>query len=164
MKKHTLRIAAYGDADEANAAIGLALAAMPRGAKWRALRATLEHTQHDLFRVGSALATPPGKTFKNLPAVEERHAARLERAIDAMERRLPPLREFVLPGGSLAGAALHLARGVARRAERSATALAAKESVPAEILVYLNRLSDFLFVAAREANRLAGVKDVPWRK
>lgn len=162
--KHGLRIEAYGALDETNAALGMALSLFPKKRSWKKLRASMENVQHDLFRAGAVLATPPDRTFKNAPSITTAHTARLERAIDAMETKLPPLRQFILPGGSPSSASLHYARVVARRAERRVTALSAREHVPSEILVYLNRLSDFLFVAAREANRLANVPDVPWKK
>ena len=97
-----------------------------------------------------------------MPPVEPAWAVELEQAIDAFEQELPPLRQFILPGGSPLAAALHLARAVCRRAERRVVALHRREPVEAEVLVYLNRLSDFLFVAARAANQRAGVEEQPW--
>ncbi|UCF80416.1 MAG: cob(I)yrinic acid a,c-diamide adenosyltransferase [Acidobacteriota bacterium] len=157
--KSHLRIAAYGGVDEANAALGTALALLEDSG----LKALLEPVQHDLFRVGAALATPPQR-HKTAPPLARADVQRLEQAIDRLEAELPSLREFILPGGSPAAANLHLARSIVRRAERSAVALSQREKVPPEILAYLNRLSDLLFVAARAANRLASVEDISWKK
>jgi cob(I)alamin adenosyltransferase len=153
------RIEAYGAVDELNAAVGVARAAGPDpDADTR-----LARIQADLFVVGSALADPdPSGPFHH--AVKAEHAETLERWIDELEATLEPLRQFILPGGSPAAASIHLARTVCRRAEREVVRLShdPAESVPAEVIVYLNRLSDFLFVLARAVNRRAGVADVPW--
>lgn len=153
------RIDAYGTVDELNAAIGVARAASPDPDS----DARLARVQADLFVVGSALADPaPSGPFHG--AVKADHAATLEAWIDELEATLDPLRQFILPGGSPAAASIHLARTVCRRAERMVVRLARHpgESVPAEVIVYLNRLSDFLFVLARAVNKRAGVADVPW--
>jgi cob(I)alamin adenosyltransferase len=157
--KNHLRIAAYGGVDEANAALGAALALLEDAG----LKALLEPVQHDLFRVGAALATPP-EGRRIAPSMARADVQRLEQAIDRLEAELPSLREFILPGGSPAAANLHLARSIVRRAERGVVAFSQREEVPPEILAYLNRLSDLLFVAARTANRLAGVEDISWKK
>jgi len=157
--KDALRIEAYGGVDELNAAIGLARAAGLDPAADLLAAAV----QDDLFAVGSALADPdPVGRFHN--AVEPARADRLERDIDALEAELAPLTRFILPGGSLPAAHLHLARTVCRRAERQVVHLSRQpgEKVPAPLLAYLNRLSDFLFVLARAVNRRAGVDDIPW--
>jgi cob(I)alamin adenosyltransferase len=113
--------------------------------------------------VGSELATPAdAKARSAIPAVEPRWVERLERSIDAFEAELPPLRQFVLPGGTRTAAALHLARCVCRRAERRVVALAAEAAVAPAVLAYLNRLSDWLFIAARVANLRAGKAEIPW--
>jgi len=156
--KADLRVETYGTVDETNACIGLArLHAEPR------LDAMLAAIQNDLFDLGADLATPP--TPEPLPYEPLRIVAaqvkRLENDIDALNAVIPPLKSFVLPGGSPAAAALHLARTVCRRAERLAVQLAASEEVSGEALQYLNRLSDFLFVASRAANR-DGADDVLW--
>jgi cob(I)alamin adenosyltransferase len=154
------RIEAYGSVDELNATIGLTRTEM--GAEPGA-DALLARVQDDLFAIGAILATQPGVRVPSARAVTARDARRLERAIDAMTAELPPLRTFVLPGGSRGGAFLHLARTVCRRAERAVVALARQErGVPGGVIVYLNRLSDLLFVMARHANARAGVPDVPW--
>ena len=152
------RMAAIGDVDEANSAIGLAVIALGAPAA-----GALTRIQNDLFDLGADLATP-GEDFAPsqmaLRIVPEQ-VARLEAEIDAMNDTLAPLTSFILPGGSAAGAALHLARAIVRRAER--TAIAASESVPLNpaALAYLNRLSDYLFVASRYVNQSAG-GDVLW--
>ena len=155
--KDELRVEAYGTVDEANAALGLAAAA----ADDAALLDRLRSAQADLFSVGSHLAAPAGGTH-NAPLPPVPDAARLERWIDAADERLAPLRTFVLPGGCELAARLHAARCVARRAERLTVGLARVEEVDAAVIVYLNRLSDWLFAEARSANAAAGVADVPW--
>ncbi len=160
--KDHLRVAAYGDVDEANAAIGVALATRPEDFAAE----LLTRVQRDLFAIGGALATPASAALRAEQraklAVTAEQVQALERAIDDAERELAPLRQFVLPGGTSKAAALHLARTVTRRAERSAVRLAHQEAVAAEILVYLNRLSDLLFVLARQANARAGRADATW--
>ncbi len=153
------RIEAYGTIDELNAVLGIARAEGLDAAS----DASIRQIQDDLFAVGSALADPnPDGPFH--ASVTAEHAARLEGWIDAMEAELPPLTRFILPGGSSAAAQLHLARTVCRRAERLVVGLGhlPGEHVPRELLIYLNRLSDFLFVAARAVNARAGVPDVLW--
>jgi cob(I)alamin adenosyltransferase len=150
------RVEAYGTVDEANAACGLARAAgLPP-----AVDAVLAHAQATLFDVGASLASP-GKGGTASPVGEDDVVA-LERAIDDLEETLAPLRTFVLPAGSEAASRLHLARTVARRAERLVVALRAHGPVHGDVVRYLNRLSDYLFVAARAANRASRVPDVPW--
>jgi cob(I)alamin adenosyltransferase len=160
LRKGAPRIEAYGTVDELNATIGLARAAgLPAD-----LDGALARVQAELFVLGAELATAPG-TGRAQGTVEigEEHARSLEVEIDGWETELEPLRNFILPGGSGAAASLHLARTVCRRAERALVALAAVEPVRRDAVVYLNRLSDHLFVAARVANHRAGVADVPWR-
>jgi cob(I)alamin adenosyltransferase len=157
--KDHARVAAYGAVDELNAALGVALA-HPLDAD---ARAELDHIQGDLFTVGAELATPPGRESASLPRVPEAWAGRLETWIDRHEESLPPLRTFILPGGTPAAAALHLARAVCRRAEREVVHLGHAEPVGGPLLRYLNRLSDYLFVLARAVNTRAGVADTPWR-
>jgi cob(I)alamin adenosyltransferase len=151
VRKDHLRVAAYGEVDELNAAIGAAEAA---GLDGRA-RALLQEVQRDLFAIGALLADPGRgvaakreKTAIGRPAI-----ARLEEEIDRREARLPRLRAFILPGGAPGAAQLHLGRAVCRRAERAVIALAHRERVPDDVLAYLNRLSDLLFVMARDENR-----------
>lgn len=156
------RVEAYGDVDEANSAIGLARLSASAHPE---LDSMLARIQNDLFDLGADLATPPSDKplgYEPLRIVAAQ-VTRLEEEIDRLNARLSPLRSFVLPGGSPAAAALHLARAVARRAERRMVALAAEgETVSAPALQFINRLSDFLFVAARIANN-DGKDDVLWR-
>lgn len=161
--KSAPRVEAYGTVDELNAFIGLALAL--GGNLPGALRQMLMRVQRDLFDVGADLASPPDKSRGQAPKVSEPLVERLEADIDQLEAGLEPLRHFILPGGTGAAAALHVARTVARRAERRLVALAEQEPVDPVLLKYLNRLSDFLFVAARAANQAEGRPDVKveWR-
>jgi len=155
------RTSAYGDVDELNSAIGVARAPAPA----ELFDELLDDIQRDAFAIGGQLATPEPEKVANAIAkavLPPDRVASFERAMDAAEAELPPLRAFVLPGGTPKAAALHLARTVCRRAERSAVRLAREEDAPAEILVYLNRLSDLLFTLARLANHRAGVGDTTW--
>jgi cob(I)alamin adenosyltransferase len=156
--KTSERVEAYGTVDEANAAIGVARATRLDAS----IDGVLARVQEDLFTIGAELACVPGKESKlNMPLIGEPDIARLEHAIDEADAACPPLKSFVLPGGSPQAAALHVARTVSRRAERAVLSLS---DAPArrEVLVYLNRLSDLLFALARRANVVAGVEDVPW--
>ncbi|PYP42296.1 MAG: cob(I)yrinic acid a,c-diamide adenosyltransferase [Gemmatimonadetes bacterium] len=159
--KDHVRVAAYGEVDELNSAIGVARSAAPA----ERFDAELEAIQRDLFALGGHLATPdPAKVRAALEKAElspERVAA-FERAIDAADQELPPLRAFILPAGDAKAAALHLARTVCRRAERGVVRLARESEVPELFLVYLNRLSDYLFTLARLANHRAGRSEVTW--
>jgi len=154
-------MAAIGDVDEANSALGLAIAQLDAA---HPIAPALARIQNELFDLGADLATPvtdeadPDWALRMIPG----QAARLEAEIDAMNEGLEPLASFILPGGSAAVAALHLARAIVRRAERSAVALAAEERVNPPALTYLNRLSDHLFVAARSVASKEG-GDVLWR-
>jgi cob(I)alamin adenosyltransferase len=150
---------AYGEVDELNACLGAARAAVGPGD----LADLLETVQKELFAVGARLADPSARIAARVTkaALTPGSIQGLEQTIDRLETELPPLRRFILPGGSSAGALLHLARTICRRAERRAVALG-PEAVEADVLVYLNRLSDMLFVAARAANHRAGVPEVEW--
>lgn len=150
-------VEAYGTVDELNAAIGMA-----RATKLEAFtEETLARVQSDLFTLGAEVACVPGQEDKmRMTFIQEEDCHRLELAIDEAEKGLPPLKNFVLPAGTPQAAALHYARTVARRAERAVVRVA--ESQRQELVVYLNRLSDLLFVLARRANKSAGVEDVPW--
>lgn len=150
------RVAAYGEVDELNCELGAALAEL--GAL-EPLTGALTRIQGELFELGALLATPPEKNTKAFPPEA---AARLESEIDAMDRELQPLKNFILPGGAKAAAALHLARAVCRRAERAAIALSTASAVPSGAIVYLNRLSDHLFTAARWVNAKKGVRETAW--
>ncbi|MBU6376142.1 MAG: cob(I)yrinic acid a,c-diamide adenosyltransferase, partial [Bdellovibrionales bacterium] len=123
--------------------------------------ATLKRVQSELFQLGAELATPPGKPVTTR-LIEQREIEALEAEIDKMESQLPPLKNFILPGGAKPSAHLHLSRTVCRRAERELVVLHRSEPVRSEVLGYVNRLSDYLFVAARYMNFKLGVSDVPW--
>jgi cob(I)alamin adenosyltransferase len=158
--KSDLRIECYGTVDELNAVLGLAGAGAGTNAGEfvQALRAV----QCDLFVVGSHLATEESRYRSSLPPLDPEMSARLESQIDLAEAQLAPLRQFILPGGTETAARLHFARTVCRRAERLLVHFAAARAVDPMLLIYLNRLSDWLFVQARLANHRAGVADVPW--
>jgi cob(I)alamin adenosyltransferase len=161
VRKDDPRIECIGAIDELNASLGLAAAA----ADTSAMISKLQAVQNELFGIGSQIATPPGSALpSNLTPLQASSATRLETEIDAAEAELTPLREFILPGGSELAARLHLARAVCRRAERLLVTFVNSQPLAPEILIYLNRLSDWLFVQARSANRSAGVPDVPWVK
>ena len=159
--KDNMRVAAYGDVDELNSAIGVARAAAPGEFQDQ----LLESIQRDLFSLGGHLATPhPEKVRKALEKADlsEARIALFERTMDEATAELPPLKAFVLPAGTPKAAALHYTRTVYRRAERSIVALARSEEVPDLFLVYVNRLSDLLFTLARLANHRDGKGDVTW--
>jgi cob(I)alamin adenosyltransferase len=161
VRKDNLRIEAYGTVDELNAAIGLARSEqLPPE-----IEQTLERVQSELFSVGAELATPdPVK--HGMALIGDTQTRKLEAAIDHLEAGLPPLKQFILPAGSRGGAALHLARGICRRAERRVVTLAASPEtmISAAIIGYLNRLGDYLFVAARYANQEAKAVEMKWQK
>jgi len=159
--KNNPRVAAYGDVDELNSALGAAVAAEPKELQEELLIAI----QRDLFSIGGRLASPDPEEVSGVlkkTVIEDERIAAIEAAIDGAESELPELRQFVLPGGTLKSALLHQARSVCRRAERSVVALSQTETVPAVILAYLNRLSDLLFILARLANRDANLQDRTW--
>jgi cob(I)alamin adenosyltransferase len=148
------RVAALGDVDELNSAIGVLLAeSLPADA-----REALSGVQHDLFDLGGELSLP-GHAL-----ISAAHLERLERLVETFNGALPPLREFVLPGGTRAAALAHVARTICRRAERTLVALAHAETMPPLPVQYLNRLSDLLFVIARALNRAGGSGDVQWQQ
>ena len=157
--KDHARVAAYGDVDELNAALGVAAA----HATDTAVLELLTAVQRDLFAVGAQLADPrPGGAARAKAALAPDRVASLEAAIDVRDARLPPLASFVLPAGAPAAAFLHAARTVCRRAERAVVALGRAEPVDPAIVAYLNRLSDLLFVLARDANHAAGRAEAKW--
>jgi len=145
------RVEAYGTCDEANSQIGLALSLLPDAIDWSELRGVFHAIQTKLFHVGAELATPEGKKV-GWPIGEE-DVTFLEEQIDKLDADLPPLTNFLLPGGHPAAAAFHVARTVVRRAERKAVHVAVQEPVNQSVVKYLNRLSDYLFVVARHVNK-----------
>lgn len=157
--KDSLRVEAYGTVDELNSAIGVALA----GGLCERLAGVLPAIQNELFHLGSDLCFVEEDKIKYaLPQIEERHVQRLEALIDEMTAVVGPLENFILPGGALGSAHLHVARTVCRRAERIVTTLAREEAIGANVLAYLNRLSDALFVMARYENHQRGVPEPLW--
>lgn len=157
-RKDHLRVEAFGSIDELNASMGwVAIAASPSRRQW------ITAIQTQLFDLGAELATPSKAEANRNRFIHEEDVAKLEQEIDRVEAELSPLRRFILPGGTEEASRLHIARTVARRAERRIVALHAQEPVRPVILQYLNRLSDLLFVWAREANKAAGVEDVMYR-
>jgi cob(I)alamin adenosyltransferase len=157
--KDDRRVEAYGTIDETNAAIGVALACCNAAF----VKQILGEVQSDLFTLGAELATASGHEARlGIQLITDADVLRLERAIDEAEAPLPPLKNFILPGGPPDVAALHFARTVARRAERRVLTLAHHEAVRGSVLVYLNRLADLLFVLARRAGHENGGAEVPW--
>lgn len=152
------RVAAYGDVDELNAVLGLARA---QGLE-ADLAVRVTRVQAELFTLGAELATPNAAENPMVPKVRKEWIDALEREIDGVEAEVTPLRSFILPGGALSAGWLHLARTVCRRAERSAVVLATKEDTGPLAIVYLNRLSDWLFMMARSANHRAKVDEPLW--
>lgn len=161
VSKDHVRVDAYGQVDELNAAIGFALALEPRAFA----RDLLQGIQRDLLTVGAELAAPDlARAARALPErlIGAPEVAALEHAIDLQDASLPPLQSFVLPGGTPKGAALHVARTVCRRAERAVVTLRGRETISDTLVPYLNRLSDLLFALARAANAQGGEPDVTW--
>jgi cob(I)alamin adenosyltransferase len=164
--KDDLRLTTYGTLDEFNSILGIALSELGRAEfsdepRSLLLFQRLQRVQNELFQLGAEMATPRGKATLS-PLIEETHVQRLEIEIDEMEGHLQPLRSFILPGGCVVSSQLHLARTVIRRAEREMASLHRAEILRPEVLCYVNRLSDFLFVCARTVNSIAGVEDIPW--
>lgn len=157
MSKNDPRIEAYGTVDELSSQLGVARASCPPNE----VEGELARVQSDLFEIGAHLASPGTSRFTG---VEAQRIDDLERAIDAMEQQLEPLTTFILPAGALSSAHLHVARTVCRRAERCVVSLHDDSAATQSTITYLNRLSDYLFVAGRFANLRAGVGDVPWKK
>ena len=156
VSKNDPRVCAYGEVDECSAVIGVVIAQCA-GEETSAI---LQQVQSDLFLLGAELATPEGQAAG--PGIGDAHIVQLEHWIDAISEEIPPLKNFVLPGGTEVAAALHAARTVCRRAERAAVALASQQSIRPAVVVFLNRLSDLLFALSRQANHQAGLTDIPW--
>jgi cob(I)alamin adenosyltransferase len=164
--KDDLRIETYGTVDELNAFVGMAAVSarelLDRDPRFALLGAILKRVQHELFNLGSILATRPADVHPMQPRVTESEVRQLEREIDAMNEELPALRSFVLPGGSRLNTELHACRTVCRRAERAVVALGRQEEAPEDAVRYLNRLSDAFFVWSRWVNHVLGVPEVLW--
>ncbi|MCW1929835.1 MAG: cob(I)yrinic acid a,c-diamide adenosyltransferase [Candidatus Kerfeldbacteria bacterium] len=166
VSKTHARIQAYGNVDELSSHIGVCVALLRETKKQelRELATNCEEVQQRLFVVSSHLATPTEEGRAHLPQLHVSWVEDLEHWIDSMEEQLPKLATFIVPGGTVSAAQLHIARTVARRAERSITEVHEHEYVDGSLIQYMNRLSDFLFVSARFANSILGHADVVWKK
>lgn len=159
--KDDLRIRTYGTVDELNAFLGMAISEADLRPEASLLKKNLLRIQSELFQIGAELATPRGVKMVS-EGVEDAHVNQMENEIDQMEAELTPLKNFILPGGTRLSSSLHLARTIGRRAERELATLHRAEPCRKEVLQYMNRLSDYLFVCARYANHLGKTPDVPW--
>lgn len=168
VSKASPRISAYGTVDELNAVVGLCIEELrrwdPGVARAERLIAELQAIQHDLFNIGGDLATPVGARFPSMILVGEGESQVLEKLMDEWNSSLPPLRDFILPGGSQASALFHLARTVCRRAERESVSLSLTEEINPFAIIYLNRLSDYFFVAGRWVQSALAGGEVIWDK
>ena len=159
LSKDSLRIQAYGDVDELNAFLGVCRTFN----KHTELGEILHHLQAELFDLGADLATPLDSKVQ-VPRVQKKQISNLEKWIDSIDEKVTPLRHFILPGGCVLSANLHLARTACRRAERSIVALQKHEDVGENVIMYINRLSDLLFMMARFANKVEGIDEELWKK
>jgi cob(I)alamin adenosyltransferase len=166
--KDSVRVEAYGTVDELNASVGLVRAmneeAVAVVGAAKQLEQDLRWVQNKLFDLGSLLATAPGQVFKNMPTIKAQDAGRLERMMDRCQKDLAPLKEFILPGGGKVAATLHQARTICRRAERICVRLAREETLDPQIIKFLNRLSDALFVWARWVAKTQGEPEFLWER
>lgn len=163
--KDSLRVEAYGTVDELNASLGVVRAlwmAQAKGAKRTDIERELQWMQNKLFDIGGLLATAPGQSFPNMPKIVAGDVTRLEKLIDGWQKDLQPLKEFILPGGGTIASSIHFARTVCRRAERCCVSLMRKEQVDQAVIIYLNRLSDALFVLARWTAHRLGEQELLW--
>jgi len=158
VRKDDERVELYGDVDELNGILGLANSFIINAD----LKKAIQSIQKDLFALGAQLANPKHKQQKEKADFDETKVTWLENQIDQMEKALNPMKSFILPGGSSSSGSLHLARSVCRRGERKLVHFATKKDVDPLYIKYINRLSDYLFVAARYANFLEGKEDIPW--
>ena len=156
VKKSTLRVDAYGTVDELNSAIGVVIASL--GSKGSRLEIELQEIQHDLFEIGSELANPEARELTFL----KNRVVVFETMIDELTATLPELTHFILPGGSMTGSQLHMARTLARRTERRVVSLHDREPIDPGIIMYINRLSDLFFTMARYANHVVGETEIIW--
>jgi cob(I)alamin adenosyltransferase len=168
VSKDSLRVEAYGTVDELNASVGLVRAMNGQTNRSTESAKQLEHdlrwVQNKLFDLGGLLATAPGQSFKNMPSIKAQDAVRLERMMDRCQQELAPLKEFILPGGGKVSATLHQARTICRRAERICVRLAREEPLDTQIIKFLNRLSDALFVWARWVAKTQGEPEFLWER
>ncbi|MFS4460262.1 cob(I)yrinic acid a,c-diamide adenosyltransferase [Bdellovibrio sp. HCB2-146] len=164
VEKFNPRVEAYGTVDELNSYLGVVRSSLQSFPAVQALDPVLEKIQNELFNIGSLLATEKDEVFKMLPAIKESQIQYLEKQIDELTVELPELRNFILPAGHIVASHLHVARTCCRRSERRSAEIAMKDDRYSLSLQYLNRLSDYLFVAARWANLKAGFNEVLWKK
>ena len=166
--KDSVRVEAYGTVDELNSMLGLARVANEQARKnaeaSENIETMLKWTQNKLFDLGGILATAPGESFPNMPTVTAEDVVHVEHLIDQCQNDLAPLKEFILPGGGQASALLHVARTICRRAERLCVTLSKKESIDKELVTFLNRLSDALFVFARWVAKKQGEEEFLWER
>ena len=165
--KDALRVEAYGTVDELSAVLGVVRAQLlneQKGTHLAQVERELRWVQNKLFDLGGLLATKPGQSFPNMPSIEDADVARLERLIDGWQKDLQPLKEFILPGGGITASMVHFSRTVCRRAERRCVSLMRKEQVDPTSIVFLNRLSDALFVLARWVAHSLGESEVLWER
>ena len=162
VSKSNIRVNSYGEIDELNACLGLVRSFLPEEPKLAHIDQELEAIQQRLFDLGAQLATPAGSQCQGFKKISSEDIATLEKQIDNYVKNLPALRSFVLPGGHPLNALLHLSRTVCRRAERAIVSLSESEPVPSEILIYVNRLSDYIFSLAREVSRTLGAPEFLW--
>ncbi len=159
VSKDDIRVEAYGTADELNSAIGILIAQNNHPE----INQFLNKIQNELFIVGSHLASDPTKKNEYIPELKPEMITDLEKTIDKMDAIIPPMKFFVLPGGSVSIASTHLCRTICRRAERRIVTLSQHESVDQQIIIYFNRLSDYLFTLSRYIAHLDGVEEIPWK-
>lgn len=159
--KDSLRLESYGTVDELSSVLGL-VAARPECPE--EIRDQLRIIQHSLFDIGANLATPPTPSGEFVTVAVDEEMAQLEGWIDSLDERTPKMKSFILPGGSVVSSECHVARTVCRRAERNIIALSRDEAVDPQIVAYINRLSDYLFIAARYLNFIQGISDIAWQQ
>lgn len=164
VEKFNPRVEAYGTVDELNSYLGVVRSSLQSSPAVQSLDPVLEKIQNELFNIGSLLATEKDEVFKMLPAIKESQIVFLEKQIDELTVELPELRNFILPAGHMVASHLHVARTCCRRSERRSAEIAMKDDRYSLSLQYLNRLSDYLFVAARWANLKTGFNEVLWKK
>lgn len=162
LRKDSPRVEAYGTVDELNASFGTAASFI----KDKKIRSIIENIQNDLFEIGAELADPQkiGKNTNKLFKLNKAKVLELEKIIDQLDSRLPTLKSFIIPGGTTSSSLIQVSRSITRRAERRIISLSRKEKINPDLLVYMNRLSDLLFVIARQLNKKANVKDIIWKK
>jgi cob(I)alamin adenosyltransferase len=163
VSKSHLRLDCYGSVDELNSVIGVLLSHL-QSHGFEGVTRFLTQTQNNLFNLGSQLACPDTKLSSQLPQITQQHIQAIESEIDQISKDLPPLKQFILPGGHLLSSHAHVARTVCRRVERICCHLAETETLPESIIPYLNRLNDYLFVLARHLNHHLGTAEVTWKK